>query len=202
MNNSLLRSALAVVITAIFVTPVVANRLDESVRLSAIARELATVRGLAEINAEASVNRDARLRFDYQYMLNALLFLERSANEHLSHRNTESVEQWDLNNREKISSGPSSLELSYKTPNYVPRLTEQEGLGAIASDIELVRTLVETSAELSKSELGRVHFDYAYMIEVLSYLEYAARAHLSLQNSQPRTQWDHARIKRFNASGQ
>lgn len=171
---------------------------DESDNLRAIARELGSLRSLVHSSAQLSARHEQRLVFNYTYVLEALDYLTDSAVIHVRIRSKQPTDQWDLNQRAKLQRPRSVVVVAPPVNKIAKGSGEQERLSDVAREMELVRGVVKRASMSAGQQRSRLSFDYGYMLDVLSYLDYAVRAHLSLQNSQPRTQWDKNRRIRLN----
>ncbi|PID63411.1 MAG: hypothetical protein CSB44_01975 [Gammaproteobacteria bacterium] len=161
----------------------------EAERLGGIARELATVR--ARVAASNTGKADQRLRFDYAHVVDVLSRLERQVLEHIALLESGvDRELWNLNTRQRVDLGSDTDVQAHQVPEYTLAESETERLTTVAGELQLLRGLIQRSAAHDEPEASRVHFDYGALLGHIDYLEFAVRAHLSLLNSQPRTQWD------------
>lgn len=67
---------------------------------------------------------------------------------------------------------------------------EQERLGQIIRELELVRSLVDKASQDIPRDAGqRISFKYSVLSDQLLSLENAIRRHIEYQNTQPREHW-------------
>lgn len=194
-----LRQRLVLLILTLLPVVVIAN--DEPQALRAVANEIENAQRLVVVSEDVAANNATRVSFDYGYLLEGLDYLKESMVSHADQVEALLTTQWDLNNRQLANDRFVELRPdSYIFPVYSAKSTERENLVAIAKEIELIRLLLIRGAPDGADVSSTLYYDYDYAVEVLRYMEFALRSHMSLQHSLPRIQWDSHRYDQFITS--